>query len=491
MPISAEETAIIQIARRENGGFHLGTQWFFRGWEPMGLQYAWHHAPQMSTTLLAGIAAGKTTVATASMGIDCLTIPYFRALSTSVTASQAELTFAMFMGWVDENPRLEAMIDDIVLRPYPKVTFKIKSEWTWRTSGLDAKYIRGFEYDRILFDEAGLDPTGASLKVLRGRLRGVRADNTKRMARLDVITSPTGVPWLRERFERGERTSPTYDPQRYFSMRVRTYDNTKLPPEQIAAIEADYPPEMIDVELNAQFPDYGYSMFPASHIYECVDQSLYDAVLRAVRELGTAGYVLQEDPRHGIMRFEIPADPIGVYVMAGDPGMDNPPRRNSGVIGVYRIDQGRNQLVYFHWVAGRGSYTPFLQSYKYAIQKYRPYLKGLDATGTQRAIDELAFENHGIAVNGINFGREKNGMLNALSLDITEHRIAMPPIHGAINQLGTYSHETDDKYPQDIVMMLAMLSYLARFVPATMEAGEATRAFRSRAQRTGTTRRRR
>jgi hypothetical protein len=34
-------------------------------------------------------------------------------------------------------------------------------------------------------------------------------------------------------------------------------------------------------------------------------------------------------------------------------------------------------------------------------------LRGMDTTGTQKAIDELAFENVGISVDGINFQRDK------------------------------------------------------------------------------------
>lgn len=489
----ADEKALA-AAPRAVGGFHVATEWYFRGWRPLHYQYAWHHAPHMSTTALAGIAAGKTTMGAASIGIDCLTIPYFRALSTSVTASQAELTFNMFMGWVEGNKQVEHLIADKTLRPYPKITFVNNSVWEWRTAGIDARFIRGFEYDRILYDEAGLDVAGTIPKVLRGRLRGTRPDGTIRMARLDVITSPTDVPWLRERFERGVPDHPTYDP-RYLSMRIETYDNTKLTPDQIAAMEADYPTEMRDVELRAMFPEYGFSLFPSGHVYGCIDQGMYDAVYTALNpERGNPrpGYVLVEDGRHGIIHFEQPYDPDGTYIMAGDPGTDNPPRRNSGVIVVMRVDVKPRRIVFFHWVAGKGSYTPFLTSFKYCIDKYFPIYRGLDATGPQKAIDELAFENHGIAVDGLNFGTQKDGMLNALSLDITGHLLAYPPIKGLIRQLSQYTREDDKNIPQDITMTLAMASYLARFVREDVinTPRTSTQAPRNRLRRTTQTRRR-
>ena len=40
------------------------------------------------------------------------------------------------------------------------IKFKNFSEWEFRTAGLDARFIRGFEYDRINFDESGLDMVG-------------------------------------------------------------------------------------------------------------------------------------------------------------------------------------------------------------------------------------------------------------------------------------------------------------------------------------------
>jgi hypothetical protein len=83
-------------------------------------------------------------------------------------------------------------------------------------------------------------------------------------------------------------------------------------------------------------------------------------------------------------------------------------------------------------------------------------------------------------------------MLNELSNDITNHYWRMPPIKGVIAQLGTYNWETDKKVPQDTVMTLAELSYLARFIPvdAVKSASQAKNNYRDRKQRTTVRRRR-
>jgi len=459
----------------------------------------------MNTTFVAGIATGKTTIVAASNVIDCITQPHFIALNTSVTAKQAELAFDMVMMWVEGNNRLEHLIHDISHRPYRSIQFENYSRYDFRTAGKNARFIRGSEYDRINHDEAGLDFHGDAIGVLRGRLRGTRPDgkNTPRTSRLDVTTSPTDAPWLRERFDKGWKGSPTYDERLYRSMRVATWDNPYLTRLQVEAMKAEYPPNLIDVEMGGMFPDYGFSMFPRVHVLACVEQGLYDAAFMALypqeadpdsTTIPKKGYKLEEDPRHGITHFELPAEPGRVYIAAGDPGQDSYPKRNAPCVAVADITEKPYRLVYFWWGSGQGSYNPFLRSYKYVIDKYTPVLKGIDATGTQKGIDELAFENQGIATDKINFTSDKNALLNSLVMDITNHNWSYPPIEGLIRQLSSYTLEGDrKKEPQDIVMTMGELSYLQRFLPplADIESGPPPPVYRSRRQRTTHTPRRR
>jgi hypothetical protein len=458
------DKAMLVTALRPNQGFHLATQWYF-DWDPLPYQYVFHQVLIPNVTFIAGIASGKTTSVAASYLLDCMSIPHFRALNTSVTARQAVLPFEMINTWVEGNSKLERHIEDISLRPYPVIKFHNSSEYTFRTAGKDARYIRGEEYDRINYDEAGLDFDGYTVKVLRGRLRGVRPGNRPRMARLDVITSPTDAPWLFERYERGDKHSGKYDPKQYLSMRVETYMNTRLTAEQIALMEAEYPAEMIDVELRGMFPDYGMSMFPKGHVTACTDQSLYDLAYEGFYENKKRGWRLDENPRHGIMHYERPFTPGRRYVVAGDPGTDNPPKRNSGMVVAWDVTDKPYELVYFDWVAGKGSLNPFLDSFKHAVRTYRPLFKGIDATGTQKYIDELAFKNRGLEVDSINFSRDKEAMLNSLLYTINNQQLRFPPIKGLIHQLGIYTRDRDKEIAQDIVMTLAMASMLAEYVP--------------------------
>ena len=398
--LTEADAQLLPLALRANGGFHHAASWYLRGWEPLWYQYYFHQAIQPNTCFIAGIASGKTTNVAASYTIDCISIPYFRALNTSVTAKQAELPFEMIMGWIEGNPRLEHLVDNISLRPYPTIKFKNFSEYIFRTAGKDAKFIRGQEFDRINLDEAGLEPYGETAKVLRGRLRGNRVDGMPRMNRLDTTTSPTGMAWLKERFDKGWRENPYANTEDYLSLRISTYMNTRLTKKTIELMEAEYSDDMIDVELRGMFPDYGSSMFPRSHVDACFNQDLNDAMEMALHPddgKPLRGYVQEEHHRHGITRFELPFEPSHTYVIGADPGTDGPPRRNAAVIFVMDCTTFPRKIVYFEWVTGKGSYNPFLQSFKYVMKKYNPVFKGMDTTGTQKAIDELAFENHGIS----------------------------------------------------------------------------------------------
>jgi len=87
MRLSRSDELMLVAARRENGGFHLATRWYLRGFEPLPYQYLWHHVPVKNTTLVAGVGTGKTSISAASNTIDCISIPGFKALGASVTAN--------------------------------------------------------------------------------------------------------------------------------------------------------------------------------------------------------------------------------------------------------------------------------------------------------------------------------------------------------------------------------------------------------------------
>lgn len=452
---------------RENLLYPAMIEWYF-GYKPMPKQYAYHQARQPNVVWVGSIASGKSFGIAASIMADCLTLPGFKALSTSITSAQAEIPFDMASSWITSDlyrGRIEHLIEDIVKRPYPMIRFKNGSSWLFRTAGNRAVHIRGLEFDRIVFDEAGYEYNEETMHALRGRLRGERQPGVPRMARLDVTTSPTDCPWLRKWFDRGDPTSLEPQLEDYISIRSTIYDNTHISDEQIRLMKAGYSDEMIRVELLGQFPEYGNTMFAQRHIFAAEDADLNDEMEMALRpEEGgeKPGYREEVHPRHGVVHWELPAEQGRLYVQAGDPGMGDVPNRNAGCVMVFDATEKPYKMVYFSWVSGRGSYMPFLNNYKYALNKYGPALKGIDATGTQRALDELAFTRMGIQTDAISFNRDKDAALNALSFMLTNQELRMPFIKGLHVQLSKYVRD-DKGLDNDIVMTLAMVAHLLRF----------------------------
>ncbi len=494
MKLTEADRLLLVVGQREHKLYPLLTDWYF-GARPMPKQYAYHQATQPNVVWVGSIASGKSWGIAASVMADCLTLPRFRALSTSITSAQAEITFDMASSWITDDlykDRIEHLIDDIIKRPYPMIKFTNGSSWLFRTAGYQAVHIRGLEFDRIVFDEAGYERDEETMHALRGRLRGERLPGIPRMSRLDATTSPTDSPWLKTWFERGNPSSLEPQLRDYISIRSTIYDNIHITANQIRLMKAGYSDEMIRVELMGEFPEYGNTMFAQRHIFAAENRLMNDEMELAIRPPDgnpLPGWNEDVHPRHGIVLWETPYILGHNYVMAGDPGMGDVPHRNAGAVMVFDVTEKPFKLAYLHWVSGRGSYMPFLDSYKYALAKYNPSLKGLDATGPQRAMDELAFQRMGIETDRINFNRDKDGMLNALSLGLTNHDYQFPFIKGLHMQLSRYQRE-DKNLDNDLVMAMAMIAYLTRHAePGARGTTPPARTLRrSRRQRTSASR---
>ena len=481
----------------ETGGIDLLCKWFL-DLSTLKHQFVFHHSPQPNITMLAGLGAGKTLAAALSLFSNAFLIPHFKGLNTSITSGQAELAFNMLEPRIKDNRKVEPYITDILQRPYPTIKFKNGSELVFRTAGYQARNIRGYEYDCVNFDEGGYERSSYTFQVLRGRLRGVRPDGTSRMNRLSITTTPTDMPWLVDRWNLGHPTDgERFEPRRYCSLRCTTYDNTFLTLEQIEEIVADYTDSMIEQEIMAQFPDYGDTEFSRSSIEQCEAVLMNDEMEMATRNVDgdphwrpKKGWEVREHPRHGIVYWHIAPDPGRRYIMAGDPGSSSPPKRNAGVVMVCDVTTKPYELVFLHWVDGRGSILPFLRSYKYAMDVYQPVFCGLDATGPQKGMEELAFEDQGIHVDRINFQKDKDQMVNSLKYALTKSLFRFPFIKGLHEQLRRYRREEDKKMAQDTVATFMQIAHLTRFLPSEEvplgPQGQVKRAPRN--QRTGRTR---
>ncbi len=473
------------------------TSWFLGGADhgsgiiPLEKQWRFHHSPQMRKVVVGGVGSGKTTVVAMSALAWCLTTKYFKFTNAAPTAAQSQLLFDWIVERIDANPTLERYVKDVVRKPYPQIVFKNGSYIDCRTAGIEGANLRGIERDWINYDEAGFDNRLARTHTaLQTRLRGKRPDNTDRLGLLTMGTTPTDEPWLRELWDMGhDPAHPSYDPVLNLSLRVVMYDNYYLNPQQIANIEASMDDEVKDVELLGFFPEGMGTEFTRGQVADIFNMELNNEA-RGVRMVsgeelwGAApeGYRIEEHHHHGLTMYEKPRDARGVYVLAGDPGTGAPPKRNAACVAVINIAVWPHEIVYFHWINGRGKYEPFLSSYRYAMEKYNPLYQGIDATGTQSALHELAFEAYGLNVEAIKFNSDKLEMLNSLKMLVQRGGLTGPLIKGMRNQLTRYQLP-DKELVQDIVCTLMMASWLCRFanIPSNTDASKSTLTRDSRA----------
>jgi len=438
------------------------------------------HVPCQKNYLAGSVVnhnSGKTAGKAISFLTKALTQPWYRGLNTSISSFQATLMYQYLLPLVEGN-RVSRFISEVRSKPYPKIKTVFNSYLAFMTVGYEAQGIRGSEWDEINFDEGGFERSEATIIALRGRLRGTRENKVPRLARMSVTTTPTDVPWLRTRWERGTpgSTMEVHQPKSYAAIRSTLYDNHHIPDWQREEIVKDMPEEMLKQEIFAEFPDWGDSEFSEAHINACENhwlnaelELMFNPVV--VHEDGTEsagrpveGCCTMELPRVGTVLWEMPANPKRTYMAATDPGTASPPKRNAGVTIVFDVTEKPYRLVFFKWTSGNGSYIPWLRDFKYALEKYQPIARAMDATGPQKALDELVLEREGIPVDGIHIGSDKMNMLNSLKMLLQNHEIEFPFIKGLRSQLRAYKIK-DEKIAQDIVSTLMVFAYVARAVP--------------------------
>jgi hypothetical protein len=196
----------------------------------------------------------------------------------------------------------------------------------------------------------------------------------------------------------------------------------------------------------------------------CEDWGMNALMEEAVREK-RKGYDEIVVPSIGPITWRIPRQRDHLYMLVGDPGSLNPPRRNSPVVAVWDVTdfpRGPARMVCFRWVYGRGSYDPFLQAVFEEYMRYRPQWALFDATGVQKSFDEIVFRQWGLMAEGVDLsGMKKAAGLTAAKILMGRALLKWPFISGVRQQLTSYILP-DTKINQDIVSMFTILGYKLR-----------------------------
>jgi hypothetical protein len=412
------------------------------------------HVPIYNNYVAHGLVhhnSGKTSMVAFSAATWAALTPYFKFMNVAPTFWQAKLMYQAIIERADGN-RYQRFIKRAVRRPYPTIELYNNSKLEFMSAADEIEKLRGWEGDWMNGDEFGFIDSPSTVQIMRTRLRGERPTNRPRLGRLSVITTATDVPWLWERYDKAKK-----DPETYLSMTITTSMNESLTKRDVRLMREALPPELRAIEMQGARPMGTCEEFARAVIEQCEDRSLNRLCHQGIKE-GKAGFAYEERSLAGCHQLMMPPDRGRDYLVVGDPGQGEPPRRNAGVVLVLDITgfpEHPATLRMFDWVYGGGSYIPFLSSFKTAMNLYQPVGAAFDATGSQKAMDELAFSDvgEGILVEGMNLTGKKQAYHNAIKLIMQRGLLKYPYIRGLRRQLAQYAFP-DKKLTQDIVSAL-------------------------------------
>jgi len=457
MALNSTDLKVLSLAQDDGNIF---TRYYLSGFEYQEWQRLLHHAAQPNLVVVGGVGSGKTCGVGVSASNWAAMLPFFAFMDVAPTSWQATLMYADILRRAEAGTYADKFIKRVARKPYPIIELHNGSTLEFMTAQDDIAKLRGWEGDWMHGDEFGFINTFATtIAIMRTRLRGKTPDGRRaRIGRLTVTTTSTDNPELWARFDRMYE-----DPRNYLSFTVRSDQNPHLSKRDLELMYADIPEEIRAVEMDGERPIGRGVFFPLHVIQACEDASLNDMCHRATED-GQAGFVYEEDVRHGLLRYQLPYVPGREYLVVGDPGLGNPPHRNAGAIGVFDITGmpytpgSEAVLVAFAWVAGHGRYEPFEHQFKTWWEYYRcGFNSALESTGPQKSFSEYAFtmglQGQEMWVDGIDMsGNKKNEALQATIQLFQRGKIRIPFSRSMRNQLVSYILP-DTKIAQDIVSM--------------------------------------
>lgn len=397
---------------------------------------------------------------------------------------QAREGFSLLVQKIQDTPFQKKFVKKITVKDPPKIYLSNEMHGTGES---------------LIEAYAMLDDPGKLLTMTGDE---ALVDQAERFPNLDTIVQNTtsrfrGMVGGRERFGKlalvanSEDNGQFWDwvdeaetnPKHVWSYTAKTFDNPYLTLRDLLRFESTVAKdeESRRLKLRGERPIGGGKHFNAESLRKCRSLDL-DRRLQEGIKAGKPGYELLETPRTGATIFKIAPEPGRRYMVACDPGTDNPPYRDSAVIGAFDITNfpGRPaEMVGFFWIYGNNSPNPWIQKYVEVVREYEAVgFNGFDSTGFQsgyQRIPEIAdLMPFPVQLNA----QSKYTYLNLTKRLIAEGKYAFP---GAVNMLFVQCSNyvlPDDKLRQDIVMMLLIASaQLEQFFYVEEERSDYEKAF--------------
>ena len=224
-----------------------------------------NHSTKRENLLVTGNRWGKSLVSAVKLLHHALYRPRalyydgsgrYRALCASITQEQAGIIFANLQRLIRRSAVVESLVEDIVMTPYPKVTFGNGATIEARSTQNRGEYLLGQDYDLIVFDEVAFDPAADYVveEVMSMRL----AD---RNGRLDLVSTPNGKNWLYQRAM--QITSGTIPGYLHIG---DTRENPHLSKEYVDDRVKFLSDARVAQNIRGQFVDSGGEVIPGSYI---------------------------------------------------------------------------------------------------------------------------------------------------------------------------------------------------------------------------------
>lgn len=304
-----------------------------------------------------------------------------------------------------------------------------------------------------------IDDLDTLMRNLGSRFRGVTTSGRERLGKITLIANSGENQRLWEMFDEGQEM-----PDIVYTCQPTTFDNPFITVRQLIDIERRMgsDPQRRAEGLYAVRPLMSGEHFSAETIRRCRENNL-DQLMQEGLERGDPGYhmVFRKGPQ--VVEWELPPLKDHIYMLASDPGWNNPPERNSPAIMVFDVTtfpQTPAFLTAFRWVYGNSSPEPWISSYIEMTRRYNCINRNIfDATGPQAGYERWVHGLQELNPEPLKLTQAtKFTALNTAKTLAARGLIQFPNIQGLIKQLGYY-RLPDDKMAQDLVMTFIIAAW--------------------------------
>jgi hypothetical protein len=395
--------------------------------------------------------------------------PNFRFLGVAPQVYQSKLMLTEIESIWKDTPYREAFVlpgtKGFKKTPQAKITLTNGSTLEFMNLEKDsAKNIQSWSGDWINIDEAGLlndiDLEGrhqleAIMVGVATRLRGTDFQTGRaRLGWLTMITMAYPNDYIWQRYDAAASL-----PEHHYATKVFRISNPYLTKENDRIFEQNIPPGAEKMWKQLEPMGALGAEFSSQMIQGLFSEDLMAQAKDMPDTIISHGGV-------GIYHFEMAYQEGHRYVLAGDPGINDPPSRNSPCILVFDVTNFPRRaatLAAFWWGFPGGMYSPFIAKFKEYQIKYKTAHQycGYDSTSSQKMLAELAWMSDDMKVLGLSFAvGGKTEYLTAAKLLLSKKLIRVPAgIKWFENQMKSYKLP-DHKIAQDIVATFTMAARL-------------------------------